>query len=231
MPTLDHTGKWLHFHAPKTGGLWVQTQLLATGGRSIGERHDKWTRKWRVLAVPGVTNGYGYTTTPTSTAGHQPFGTIRPPWDWYVSYYVWHHTVMSTDALFRQWLHWATVEATGAGGVAGLATYHQFNIYREGMAAYIPTDRLAEGLPLLLGYDLPDLPKANTHEERCGFHVDYRSWYDDEMIDWVAAADHDLIARFGFQPFKRSPGLLYWADGGVVVGTVEVDHDDIRGRE
>jgi hypothetical protein len=124
--------------------------------------------------------------------------------------------------------HKAVVDPAAAlkeSGV-GLATWTSWYIYGAAATwagppawdvdALIDTTRLREALEYLLRRELPEdeFPPKNTREGRGGGARNetgsYESWYDDEMIEWVAEADRPLIDAFGFRPFKRSDVPVHW---------------------
>ncbi|MFH2073214.1 MAG: hypothetical protein ABIJ75_10235 [Actinomycetota bacterium] len=181
-------------------------------------------------------------------SSHEPatggtwYGSIRPPWDWYGSWY--NHALKtngggyvfaellkeygngSTD--FKDVLYGAThgVEISARPGVIweaelpvgqGLWSRCVRHMYGPPWRAstLFACDRAYDALEEAFGYvDRYRHPLKNTGARRYDRSspdriTDYRSWYTPEMLSWVADADADLIALFGFEPFRPSPKALY----------------------
>jgi hypothetical protein len=193
MPVVDRSGKWVFWHVPKTGGCWVEAQMTAAGGKAVWGRHHPYD--------PFIVD-----TLDLMGGQLSPFSCVRNPWDWYVSRFIWHYTDKASRELFLRWLPFEAMPGNGR------CTYEHRRVHKDAMRAVVATDRLAEGLPELLGYDLPKLAPVNTHGERGGKRVVYRDWYTDQAIDAVWSADRDLIDRYGFAPFTRSPQAVYYQE-------------------
>lgn len=80
----------------------------------------------------------------------------------------------------------------------------------------VPVCHIQEGLQKIIGLD-KELPLENTAQGRIilspvkrmeGF-TDYSSWYDNEMLGWVAEADKEFIQQFQFEPFAPCPVATY----------------------
>ncbi|MEN8893587.1 sulfotransferase family 2 domain-containing protein [Planktotalea arctica] len=131
------------------------------------------------------------------------FTLVRNPWDRAVSYYHWlraqsfdHPAVgLAQEMAFGPFLrHPETVRAF-RNSPAGF--YMIDAAGNERCDAYIRIEHLAQDLKPLethLGFDLT-VGRVNSSDRA----VDYRSYYDDDLAEFVAALCAEDIARFGYE--------------------------------
>ena len=109
-------------------------------------------------------------------------------------------------------------------GSCGLWSWCVDHFYREDglwlTEALIPSDRASEGLAEVTGVSM-SLELKNTArgrldpldsvlQHRHQNLTDYKSMFDDEMLEWVEEADQKMRGVFQFKPFESSPSAVYW---------------------
>lgn len=200
-----YSDRFVLVRCPKTGSTYASVVLRQLGkatGRLPGT--DAHAPVW---AIPDDWK-----------ANRKTIGTLRNPWDWYLSYHA-HLRRESPAALagfggecFRDFLYGAThgqglpLEGVDlplpneqfAGSGLGLASWMQRRFYSDeppdtkakGWAVdlLIPTEHLTESLGTLFGADASGWAPRNVTRNRASLDV-----YDDEMLGWVKAADKRLI--------------------------------------
>lgn len=211
------TPKYLFVHVPKTGGMWTTDILLRyAGGKKNGDA---------MYHRPKGDLPHG--------DGRLSLSNVRDPWSWYASWYLhsrdqrnpWLQEYGRGSLAFKDVLFGVThpdkVNPRKLGGYwpdpyfdevqiwkarnLGLCTYAFDYMWGGAVDISIPTDRLREGMSVLLDRDLSQEPFRNAHRE----HSNYRQFYTDEMIRWVKDADRSLIFQYGFEPFRPTPKCIY----------------------
>lgn len=232
MPVV--AGPLAFWHMPKCGGTFVQRYLLTDFcGVRVGKGHDPaWYADRLGIAAPrwfGVIRdpwtwypslyrhagamlddrGGGWTKAHVAAGGGDGFKS-------------WLRSVL--DRVFDPPIGiWPTdPEYPPPDGSEGLWSWLARYIYQDRDRArwmvrdLVDVSRVYEGLRELTGRVVdpvkhPVHNAANSRERRqeTPSVTDYRGWYDDESLGWVAAADRDLIARLGYQPFGVPPSPIH----------------------
>lgn len=105
-------------------------------------------------------------------------------------------------------------EPVGDGALGFYTGCHDY-ITCGSVDAYVATDKIIDGFEKLFGVSVPEEWHSKHRNARStvnqhGFEYStYKEMYDDEMLQWVANADADMIDRFGFKPFQPSPQAIY----------------------
>ena len=149
----------------------MRQAMERAGGHYMGGQHDTW-KDW-----PGTRC--------------KMWGTVRNPWRWYLSHYLWNNAKRSTIDGFRGWLPVAL-----RGRACSL--YHR-RTYGDACERFVATDRLSEALSTLWGIDAPE--PVNTSAERTGMLIVPCEWYTDDLVDLVSRREVRFIERWGFEPF------------------------------
>lgn len=225
MPTLSPCGKFIHYHAPKTGGSWMAKTWSEAGGRKFDGAHDPYRG-----TLPKKLEARGMTGEPRPRV----VATVRNPWDWYVSWYL-HCLRSSNDAMmqarlkvygggslaFRDVLYGATHMLPDNVGciwsprrpappravsrmemlerglfVMGLYTFTMNHHYEAGPDVYIATDRLNDAVTELT----PGIALPEPYNVRRFDAAELGAVYDAESAAWVAAADAGWIKWGGWRP-------------------------------
>lgn len=213
MPLL--LNDWYIAHPPKTGGSTVLAAVMNAGGRRLGGGHDLHVHHRRDIAA----NRW------------RICSTIRDPWTRYGSLYghalrigvehrleAWGNGAHDFRSVLYGWTHPRQVRrfprelgviwSPGRGDrflASGLGFYSwELEQLTDGACVgWMACDRLAEALPDLLGCPM------TIHKDHGSGRPDYRDWYTDDMVEWVAEAEAPLIRRFGWEPWEPSPRAVW----------------------
>ena len=172
---------------------------------------------------------------PDLVEGKESVAIARNPWDWYGSYYL-HVTQAAgeepSEAGFRKalkmWTHSAVHEPVTIDNPAAVSvhwkssrkgTWGLCSAVHQHIAGdadiFITTRRLREGVEEIFGEPLQaqfGKPRNDRHSRDPAPQIalsSYGELYDDEMIDWVRAADALFIERFGFEPFEPAASAVH----------------------
>lgn len=215
------TSRLAFTHMPKTGGDWVQRQLRQAYGTEVYCRgHEP---LWAVRAHEGEFR-----------EGRIAFGNVRGPWAWYASWYL--HSLRHGRAVtkygatfkevLRKFVQPTEVHPSALGpglffrsyggkwdadGLFSFAHRNQFCDPANGeyLVDYLVDTRLlSAGLVVLCEAAGHDPVAFGPPSNRAPDYAP-QAMYDDEMLDWVYAADSAIIDRFGLRPFNGSGALLH----------------------
>lgn len=155
------------------------------------------------------------------------FAALRNPWDWYASLFVHDqraHARPVTKAAFKKFLRRMTHHAeykpqvnnfnpaavSIAWKASGKKSSPERGLYTavldycsRDVDLFLAADRISEGLAEIMGEPVQgQFAKPRNTQSTV---ESYEELYDDEMIEWVGAADEEVIRTYGFDPFHPSP--------------------------
>jgi hypothetical protein len=211
---ISHGRRYIFVHIPKTGGT---SMALALEGRAmkddimLGDTPKARNRRHRVKGIPSRGRLWKHSTlgdidglvSPQNIEDYFAFTLVRNPWDRMVSYYHWlrnqsfdHPAVSMAKTLgFRDFVIDERTVLTNKTNPA--RSYMECADRIERCDAYLRIENFwADAEPLFahLGFNF-SLPQVNRSEREC----DYRSYYDSETVDVVAACCREDIDRFEYQ--------------------------------
>lgn len=193
---------FVFIHFPKTGGTFVKDVL---------SRHAPEDWELRLLEDHLI-----FRDIPQNYHALPRIGFIRNPWDWYVSWY-FYLKELGTNEFFNRasncgekdfkttLLAIFAMDFIKSSGLGGYSWYlrHTFGPDLQAMHLGRFEDLRRELLRVFRDLALP-LPEPlieaiNVHHKSNMSRRDhYRTYYDDELRDFVAAKDEAVIRRFGY---------------------------------
>lgn len=223
-------------HQPRTGGVFTRGVLLARGGHQHGAGHApirslKPEHRGDRIVFGTVSSPLRWYRSIYCYAANGRLGPTKPNVLAYGRgetgfkawlYGVTHPAEVELPALLGViWRLQGDQEALGKElQASGLGLYSWVGAFTYGDGAgnwgvdyLIPTDRLNEGLGLVLGEDLSDLEPRNGTMRKGRFTTgewpdELADWYDEESLGWVLGADGWLMDLMGWDRFGPADTAL-----------------------
>lgn len=192
------TDRFIHVHIPRTGGTTLRWSIFpAIKGLEILDDAEHLSYSMMVRRCQDL----GYPIPPA-------FAVVRNPWDWYVSQWRWLQQIGEPIGLGNGFSEYMRI----------VASHSKPNWNFRSLSCaweYLGVDRtqyigrfesLHRDIPLILHEIMPDLidqevirTTLSKVKKRQTEHEHYSEYYDDEMRDWVAGWDTELIRRFRYE--------------------------------